>query len=550
MVCYFDSSERRWEKISDDPNILSRFWFHNKYYSGIDSVLYVFGGYSQHKYYNLVQQYSFKNKEWDSVQTSGDTFHPRQHAAIGNYEDTIYILGGYGSKSGDQILNPQHYKDLMAFSLKDKKFIKKYEFQSPLEDIDFAHSMVLDMDDRSYYVLASTIFEYETNLQLLKGSLADPNLIMLGDQIPFKFHNENSFSDLYLAESSQKLIAATYLTNPEDNKTDFSIYTISFPPHITETENLAADDNSMKMIWRIIFSTFVLSMIALLIWYYRKKETPLTSPEPETSQSAGKHFNESGSTQPFQNSIPSEKAIKPANSILFFGGFQIINRNGEDITKKFTPLLKELFLLIFLHSVKDKGISVQNLTEILWFSMDAKNAKNNRAVNIAKLKNLIPEIEGCHLSRKTGYWQIIFDDSIVYNDYWSAFKMLNDQNSLSQEELHQLLCITRVGPLLGSANYEWLDDFKSDCSNQIIDTLIQYTDQATTESNHELMISLADTILIFDMLHEEAISIKCKALTALGKHSLAKDIFSKFSKDFKTLYDEPYEKSFTDIIKE
>ncbi len=63
------------------------------------------------------------------------------------------------------------------------------------------------------------------------------------------------------------------------------------------------------------------------------------------------------------------------------------------------------------------------------------------------------------------------------------------------------------------------------------------------------MIQLADAILIFDMMHEEAIGIKCKALTTLGKHSLAKEIFAKFSKDYLTLYDEPFDRSFTDIIK-
>ncbi len=35
------------------------------------------------------------------------------------------------------------------------------------------------------------------------------------------------------------------------------------------------------------------------------------------------------------------------NQILLFGGFQIIDNEGTDITGKFTPLLKELFLLIF-----------------------------------------------------------------------------------------------------------------------------------------------------------------------------------------------------------
>jgi len=50
-------------------------------------------------------------------------------------------------------------------------------------------------------------------------------------------------------------------------------------------------------------------------------------------------------------------------------------------------------------------------------------------------------------------------------------------------------------------------------------------------------------------MHEEAISIKCKALIILGKHSLAKEIFTRFIKDYRTLYDEPFDRSFTDIIK-
>jgi two-component SAPR family response regulator len=237
------------------------------------------------------------------------------------------------------------------------------------------------------------------------------------------------------------------------------------------------------------------------------------------------------------------------NSILFFGGFQVIDRDGEDITRKFTPLLKELFLLIFLNSIKDKGISVFSLTEILWFSMDAKTAKNNRAVNIAKLKNLLSEIDGCTLSRKTSYWQMIIDDSILYNDYWSCVKIIKNKNSLATEDVLQFFSMIRKGPLLGNSCYEWLDEFKQACSNMIIDGLKQYIDRIEDPMDPDFMIELADTILIFDMMHEEAIAIKCKALAKLGKHSLAKEIFAKFSKDYTTLYDEPYNHSFTDILK-
>ncbi|MCK5342259.1 MAG: hypothetical protein KAR20_02580, partial [Candidatus Heimdallarchaeota archaeon] len=41
-VYYFNFSELKWEKISDGPNIPERYWFHNKYYSGPDSLLYIF----------------------------------------------------------------------------------------------------------------------------------------------------------------------------------------------------------------------------------------------------------------------------------------------------------------------------------------------------------------------------------------------------------------------------------------------------------------------------------------------------------------------------
>ncbi len=542
-VYYFNFGERRWDKISDGSNIPVRFWFHNKYYSGPDSVLYIFGGYSQHKYYKMVQQYDFKINQWDTLETGGDVFYPRMHAAIGYLADTLLILGGFGSKSGEQILHPEHYTDLMSYSLKDGKFTKKYDFQSPLEEIDFAHSMVIKEDDRTYYVLATTIYEYETYLQLLKGSLDNPELISVGDRIPYLFHNENSYCDLYYFESNGKLIAVTSLTNTERNETKFTVHKISFPPYTSDT----ATDEDESLLWKILIGALILltvvTLIIILIVYLKKKYIPQNI--TERSNERDKAGNDLLST----NGKLPDTVKKPANSILFFGGFQVINKHGDDITKRFTPLLKELFLLIFLHSIKDKGISTSRLTELLWFSMDAKTAKNNRAVNIAKLKNLLSEIESCALSRKTSYWQLEFDDSVVYNDYWSCMKMIRPKESLSKEGLLQFLNITSKGPLLGNASYEWLDEFKLGCSNMIIDSLTQFFKKDKIRSDPELMIRLADVILIFDMMHEEAVTIKCKALTTLGKHSLAKEIFNKFSKEYLTLYDEPFKRSFTDIIK-
>ena len=543
-VHYFNFSERKWEEISNGANINERFWFHNKFFSGPDSVLYTFGGYSQHKYYDLVQRYDFKNNEWDTILTSGDSFYPRMHAAIGNAADTVYILGGFGSRAGDQILNPEHYTDLLAFSLTGKEFVKKYEFQAPLEGIDFAHSMVINEEDRSYYVMATTIFEYDTYLQLLKGNLDDPELFPFGDQIPYIFHNEYSYCDLFFSETSQELISANSLSDFDRNETKISIYKISYPPHAAY--RVAGEKRNLPgrfVLIILLFAVVATSSIVVIMNIKRKKSNS------ELSE-AGQKNEKERITLHSRRSKFIDKPEKSPNSILFFGGFQVINKHGIDITKKFTPLLKELFLLIFLYSIKDKGISVPRLTETLWFSMNAKTAKNNRAVNIAKLKNLISEIESCVLTSRTGYWQLEFNDKIVYNDYWSCIHMINREKSLSRKDLHKFMHAAHKGPLLGNASYEWLDEFKLECSNLIIDHLSEFIEQNDIASDHELLIQIADTILTFDILHEEAISMKCKALTALGKHSLAKEIFDKFSKEYTLLYDEPFNRSFTDIIKQ
>jgi two-component SAPR family response regulator len=551
LICYnlkirtvhsFNESLRIWEQVSQGSRTSTPLWFHNKYYSNPDSTLYIFGGYGQHKYSKAVQRYDLVSQLWDTLPTTGDIFLPRMHAALGNYGDTLYLLGGFGSAAGDQILKPHHYTDLMAFSLKENRFIKKYEFRAPMEDIDFAHSMVMDRDEKSYYVLASTIFEYESYLQLLKGNLGNPDLIMLGNRIPYIFHNENSYSDLYYSKTGQKLIAATFLANLQKDTTDINVYTIKFPPHISEIEKTVARSSPWRLILPILLVLFTV-LTGLIVWYFRKKGIPAAT---QSTRIKIKEPQEDPDSEPAGQ---RENGKDMANSILFFGGFQIISRDGIDITSKFTPLLKELFLLIFLNSIKDKGISIVRLTELLWFPMDYKSAKNNRAVNIAKLKNLLAEIDGLNINRKTGYWQIEFDDSVVYNDYWTCLKIIDQQKLLSREELKQFLSMIKKGTMLGNASYEWLDEFKSEFSNLIIDTVMKYTDQINTETEPELIIAMADAILLCDILHEEAISLKCKALTVLGKHNLAKNAFTKFTREYRQLYDEEYDKSFSDIIK-
>jgi len=235
--------------------------------------------------------------------------------------------------------------------------------------------------------------------------------------------------------------------------------------------------------------------------------------------------------------------------IVFFGGFQVYNKNFEDITSYFSPLLKELFLLIFLYSYKNnKGISSEKLTEILWYDKSEKSARNNRAVNIAKLKGFLEEIGSCELSKKTGYWKISCEDGQIHSDYFDFLNITSSKKNLTKQKVIQLIEISQKGGFLVNAHYEWLDEFKALVSDKIVDTLVEYGQKADIKAGAEFIIHLADSIFNFDLVNEEAMTLKCKAQYCMGKHSHAKATYEKFFKEYGTMYNQEYDKAFADII--
>ena len=162
--------------------------------------------------------------------------------------------------------------------------------------------------------------------------------------------------------------------------------------------------------------------------------------------------------------------IQSKRALLFFGGFQVYDKDSIEITGQFTPLLKELFLLIWLHTLKnDKGISSEQMTGTLWFDKSPRSARNNKSVNIAKLRAILNEVGSCELTHKTGYWKINCDDKEVYNDYHEFLKITESKTILSKQNILQLLKIVEKGALLLNLNHDWLDKFKASISEMASD---------------------------------------------------------------------------------
>ncbi len=537
-ISEFDFNTLGWNEEVPKKRTATVFLHHNQYYSPAEKSLYVFGGYGQHEYKNLVQKIGFTSGKWEVLKVPGDVFTPRYLAATGILNDTVLILGGYGSVSGKQILNPQNYYDLLAFSLKDQRFRKVYDFVPPVEDICFSNSMVIDPEERTFYALSFSVLKYDGYLQLVKGSLQKPELQLIASKIPYFFHDVKSFSSLYFCKSGKKLVAATMLLN-EQNQTEINLYTISFPPNEKLTESDTSNKTTSRWFYLIVFLAVAVAFSLLILKRFGKRKQPIPN------RFIGNNF---GSKINFKE-VEADDTQTYKNSVFFFGGFQVFSSNGTDITCRFSPLLKELFLLIWLNSIKnDKGISSEKLSEVLWSDKDEKSAGNNRAVNIAKLKLIIAEIDTCTLSHKTAYWKIEFDEKIVCNDYLECIKVAGSGKSITKEKINKLIDFSHKGIFLMNLNFEWLDDFKATISNTLIDILVEFAQKQKIEEDPVFILRLADSVFNFDFMSEEAMILKCKALTFMGKHSLASNTYCKFTKDYKTIYNHNYDKLFEEII--
>jgi DNA-binding SARP family transcriptional activator len=548
FVTHFDFTKKNWQRPISKIGLNTVLGHHNKTVSDYDTALYIFGGYGEHKYNNSVQKLNFSLNKWETVKTRGDFFEPRYLAALGKNKkgDTIYIIGGYGSENGEQKLNSENCYDLMQYSVPNKSFKKKYDFQKIDYGFCFANSLAIDPERNSFCGFIFPQEKFCNHLQLIEGSLENNDYHFAGSKIPYNFHDIPSFADLFYCAESKILLAVTIYC--DNINSEINVYSIKYPPNPLKTDVPLSEKKVLNMrgIFGILiaFITAVFFIILIFIMLERVRWTKWINKQNIINKRIlGKG---SGSLSVNNGGIKSNEK----NSVFLFGNFQIRNKDGIDITKKFSPLILELFLLILLYSFKsNKGISTKKLDEILWPDKDEKSARNNRAVSIAKLKELINELTNCHLTINEGYWQIDLDKGALYVDYKIVIDLLKEKLPVEKDKIFDLLNIIEEGAFLMNLCYEWLDDFKFQVSNNLIDYLIEFSTNVEFNSDPNLLIRIADAVFKFDSANEDAMILKCRSLVVSGKHGFAKQTYTRFANEYKLLYNEVYKNSFDSIIK-
>lgn len=567
-VASYSNAHPQWNTTFPDT-VLTEFWHANKFISPVDTALYIIGGYGQLKYKNQVQRYQPRTGKWEILSAGGSFFPPRYLAGLGLNAtgDTAFIVGGYGSITGDQMLDPRGYYDLFAFDVRRKTFSKRFDLDSVYGRFAFANSLVIDTRRRQYYGLVFPKDSFNSRLQLIQGSLDRPVYKLTATPIPYSFYDVQSFADLYYAPGAGKLIAVTFLFDDQElrqRKTNVKVYTIDFPPlDLGAGDETGTGRKGLLGKWLIFILLFFVVGMGSLWWLLRKKtgakkERNLTDEDiiatgasEDTLPAVPAPVLEQPEEIVTVEEVEDHQPETPRSSIRLFGPFQAFNEAGDEVTGLFTPLMKELLLLILIYTARTgQGITSDELNEILWNGKSAKDAKNNRSVNLAKLKSILERIGNCMVNKKSVYWQFQYTEDRFYLDYEQFVGLTRRRTTVDRPLIADLLKVVETGAFLAKTEYDWLDDIKAEVSNAVIDLSLGYLKESRQAGEDpEFVIRVTNAIFLFDRLNEEALEYKCKSLIQLKRYSLANNTYEKFVKDYRDIYGEEFYKSFNDVIK-
>ncbi len=243
-----------------------------------------------------------------------------------------------------------------------------------------------------------------------------------------------------------------------------------------------------------------------------------------------------------QDEIPP---IAEENKILLFGEFKAINKDGHNVTEMFTPKVRELFLFTLISTLKTGiGANAQETDETLWPGISSRKAANNRAVTLNKLRKILQQFNGIEIISGIGSLTITTEDSF-FCDYVEAYQLCQIPQGMTKQQLNLFFDRVKRGRFLKGLNWNWLDDIRGFIGNQVIDNLLKLAVIYKQEENLKQIEKVAQRILEYDDLNEEAVYLQIWALQRANNLHLAKFNFNSFIKKYELNMGEPFQMNFS-----
>ncbi|MDR0419081.1 MAG: hypothetical protein LBH34_02580 [Prevotellaceae bacterium] len=522
-----EQNSLKWEK-SLLSTLDNRLHHHNIFFDNNDD-LYVFGGYGNFSYSNKLYKYDKISQDFTLVKLTGDTITPRFFSAQGAGRDSneILIFGGFGNESGHQEMGGRNLYDLYSINIKDKTIKKLWTTTSKNEHFVPCNNLILDKDKSHFYALCYPHHLPKTNLQLYKFSLNDGHYSIVSDTISITSEKIESAAFLFFNNLTQEfyIVIREYIRGMQS---DIRIYSLSAPP-VNYVELNQTKYNSHITLW-IIICGIIGSIVVLLFLYGKGKKYSAEDRQP----------------QKVENIQVARKVPITTNAIYLFGTFEAYDKNGYDITHRFSNRIKQMFSLVLLHTFDSKmGISTQELTSAMWPDKSAQEAKNNRGVTTNHLRSILKDMEGVELLYGDSLWSLQTSHPF-YCDYLTALDILTNPND---DNINTLPEITSSGSLLYNMDWQWLENYKINFEEKLTKILLSRLPALYEKFQHAEVLKYVDSLNHIAPYNEDILRYRIKAMVKLGKVEQAQNYFQRFTSEFQKTFGEPYPLKYEQILK-
>ncbi len=542
-VAYLDLNTKRWNALSYS-SVYMQLHHHSSYFDSDKKRFYVFGGFGgfggfgNMQYSKSLFSYNFNVNRWDSLTLGGDKINPRYFSSMGYKPDlnSLYIFGGMGNESGEQIVGRQYFYDLYRINLKNNQVSKLWKIQWNKENVVPVRQMI--MSDSCFYTLCYPEHFSKTFLKLYQFSLKDGSFKVLGDSIPMRSEKIKTKANIYYSTNQNTLYAIVQEFDNFDISSTIKVYSLSFPP--ISYEELTSHDflSKQSYILTIMIIIFVVVIFAgLIIIYIRRRRKRLI----ENLETEYLNLDEEEKT----DIGLSEKIEKRPNSIYLFGEFSVHDRKSRDITYMFSSKLKQAFLLI-LHYSADAGVSSQKLSEMLWPDKPEDKVKNSRGVTINHLRKIMKELDGIELIFDKGLFRIVIDTEVCYCDYsyfWELIKSDSVENNLSD-----FIEIIRHGKFLKSIESPDFDPFKEEVERNLEPALILEAEKCFNKELYKVTIILCEALFNIDPINEDALYYSLHAMKRMRMSNELKKLYLQFTTEYHRMQGKEYTIALSDLL--
>lgn len=534
VVASFDLVRKKWSIESYD-NLPMYLHHHSVGQDKGRKRYYIFGGFGNVYYSKGLYSFDYNVNKWNVLHLKGDTISPRYFSSMGyrNDNNSLYIFGGMGNESGEQIVGRQYFYDLHRVDLNDNTVSKIWDIPWDKENMVPVREMVIQ-NDSSFYTLCYPEHFSNSFLKLFRFSLEHGTYQILGDSIPIRSEKIKTKANLYYSSKLNSLYAIVQEFDDDDISSNVKIYSLAFPPVGEKELGIYNSDNEYFLSstsFLLLLLCSVVVGIPIIVCVLKRRKAIAVNNIPSSVVNVS-YMPQNG------------EEIKPS-SIYLFGEFMVRDRLNRDITYMFSAKLKQTFLLILQYS-PEGGISSQHLSELLWPDKSEDKVKNSRGVTMNLLRKIIKELDGITLIYEKGLFRVDCNN-LCYCDYLHCLDILS-LTEIDENYRSELIEIIARGKFLKFMYLPEFDLFKENLEQKIEPILLIEAEKSFREDAYKITIALCDAIFDIDPINDRALSYIIHSFTKLKMDSEAKKHYLSFCLEYKRMIGAEYPVSFTDVL--